>query len=517
MRLACLIADLAPAAAAGLANGGPEVGSLHYRSQDVRPGGVFVAMKGLSADGHDFIDDALDRGAVAVVAEKPVARRTAVITVPDTRRALAELAAAFYGHPSGRMTVVAVTGTNGKTTTTYLIESILGGTGIRVGVIGTVNYRYGGAAFANPVTTPESLDLQRILADMRAAGVTHVVLEASSHAIDLARIHCCWLDAAVFTNLSQDHLDYHGDMQAYWASKKRLFTDYLPSGPKAERAIAVINADSPHGRELAAQLTGRVLRVGAGEDCSVRGERIRCSLQGIRGAIAIAGRSREFSSPLVGRYNVENILCAAGAAAGLGIAPEAIAAGIASLPGVPGRLERVRGRGGRFVYVDYSHTPDALENALAALRALSSGRIVCVFGCGGDRDRTKRPIMGAVAARMSDLAVVTSDNPRSEEPRAIIEEILPGVRAQGIVQVDPDQLAAVSAGKAFAAEPDRRRAIAAGIRAARPGDMVLIAGKGHETYQVLGPRTIHFDDREEAAKVLEELEGSPKLNAAPHS
>ena len=507
MRLARLIAELKTAAVSGLSGEGPEVGSLHYRSQEVRPGGVFVAMKGLAADGHDFIDDALDRGAVAVVAQKPVARRTAVVAVPDTRRALAELAAAFYGRPSAQMTVVAVTGTNGKTTTTYLIESILGRAGLRTGVIGTINTRYGGTSFPNPVTTPESLDLQRILADMRAAGVTHAVLEASSHAIDLARIHCCWMDAAVFTNLSQDHLDYHGDMPAYWAAKKRLFTEYLPAGPKAGRAVAVINADSPHGRELAAQLAGRVVRVGTGDGCGVRGAKTTCRLDGIRGAIDVGGRGFEFRSPLVGRHNVENILCAAGAATALGVAPEAIAAGIASLECVPGRLERVANRSGRFVYVDYSHTPDALENALAALRALSPGRIVCVFGCGGDRDRSKRPIMGAIAARWSDLAVVTSDHPRSEEPEVIIGEILPGVRAQGLAEVAPEKLAAVATGKAFAAEPDRRRAIEAGIRAARPGDMVLIAGKGHETYQVLGPRTIHFDDREEAARVLERLEG----------
>jgi UDP-N-acetylmuramyl-tripeptide synthetase len=490
----------------GLTGEGPDVPSLHYRAQEVRPGGVFVALKGLKADGHDFIDAALERGAVAVVAERPVARRTAVITVPNARRALAELAAAFYGHPSEKMTVVAVTGTNGKTTTTYLIESILGRAGIRAGVIGTINYRYDGRSFPNPVTTPESLDLQRMLADMRTAGVTHAVLEASSHAIDLARIHGCWLDAAVFTNLSQDHLDFHGDMQAYWAAKKRLFTDYLTTGPKAGRAVAVINVENPHGRELAAQLAGQVVRVGSGQDCEVRGAGILCGLEGIQGRIAIGDGSIEFGSPLIGRYNLENILCAAGAATALGTAPEAIAAGIAALVCVPGRLERVASRNARRVYVDYSHTPDALENALAALRSLSSGRIVCVFGCGGDRDRTKRPRMGAIAARWSDVVVVTSDNPRSEDPRSIIAEILPGLHAQGLAQVDPEQLQTIAAGKTFAAEPDRRRAIAAGIRAAQPGDMVLIAGKGHETYQVIGNRSIHFDDREEAAAALEKLE-----------
>ena len=506
MKLARLIAGLQPAAVTGLKGEGPEVAALHYRSQEVTPGGVFVAMKGLTADGHDFIDDALRRGAVAVVAEKATPRKTAVITVPDARRALAELAAAFYGRPSEHMTVVAVTGTNGKTTTTYVIESILEQAGVGAGVIGTINYRYGGKTFANPVTTPESLDLQRILADMRAAGVTHVVLEASSHAIDLSRIHCCWMDVAVFTNLSQDHLDYHGTIQAYWETKKRLFTEHFAAGPKAGRAVAVINTDNVHGRELAALLASRVVRVGTGEDCDVRGEHMTCSLQGIQGALALEGAHMDFNSHLVGRHNVENILCAVGASAALGLPPETIRSGIAALICVPGRLERVATRGERFVYVDYSHTPDALEHALTALRELASGRIICVFGCGGDRDRTKRPIMGAIAARLSDLAVVTSDNPRTEDPRAIIEQILPGVREQGLIQVEAEHLGSTSAGKAFAAEADRRRAIEAGIRAARPGDTVLIAGKGHETYQVIGRRTIHFDDREEAARVLEQLE-----------
>ena len=506
MKLGRLIANAAPTSITGGADEGPEVVSLHYRAQEVRPGGVFVAMKGLKADGHDFIDAAIERGAAAVVVERPVAGRTAVVTVSNSRRALAELAAAFYGHPSEQMTVVAVTGTNGKTTTTYLIESILGRAGAQVGVIGTINYRYNGRSFPNPVTTPESLDLQRILADMRHAGVTHAVLEASSHAIDLARIHACWLDAAVFTNLSQDHLDFHGDMHSYWASKKRLFTTYLSSGPKADRAAAVINVESPHGRELADELAGRVVAVGRDARCEVWGADIVCGLEGIRGNIVIGGRSIEFSSPLVGSYNLENILCAAGVAAALGIAPEAITAGIAALSCVPGRLERVISRNARRVYVDYSHTPDALENALRALRELSDRRIICVFGCGGDRDRTKRPRMGAIAARWSDRVVVTSDNPRSEDPQAIIEEILPGLRTQGLAQVNAQQLPAFTAGKAFAAEPDRRRAIEAALRTAHAGDTVLIAGKGHETYQVIGSRTIHFDDREEAAAILETLE-----------
>ncbi len=512
MRLARLLSHTRLTAVSGVAGEGPEVQSLHYRAQEVQPGGVFVAIKGMKADGADFVDTALDRGAVAVVAERPIARPTAVVVVPNARLALAELSAAYYDQPSAKMTIVAVTGTNGKTTTTYLIESILAQTGIRAGVIGTINYRYDGRSFPNPVTTPESLDLQRMLGEMRLAGVTHVVLEASSHAIELARIHHCWLDVAVFTNLSQDHLDFHGDMPSYGCAKKRLFTTYLPAGPKSGRATAVINVENAFGRELAGQLPGRVVRVGSEEGCEVRGTDIRCGFEGIHGRRAIGRRSIEFGSPLVGRYNLENILCAAGAAAALGMSPEAITAGIAALACVPGRLERVVSRNARPVYVDYSHTPDALANALAALRELAPGRLICIFGCGGDRDRSKRPRMGAIAARGSDVVVVTSDNPRSEDPQSIIEEILPGLRSQGLTQVHPAQLPALAGGKAFAAEPDRRRAIEAGIRAARPGDMVLIAGKGHETYQVLGHRTIHFDDREEAATVLEQLETDHALD-----
>jgi UDP-N-acetylmuramoyl-L-alanyl-D-glutamate--2,6-diaminopimelate ligase/murE/murF fusion protein len=510
MRLAHLMAALAPAAVTGFREPGPEVTALHYRSQDVQPGGVFVAMRGQTADGHDFVDDARQRGAIAVVVERPAAGGGIVITVADSRQALAELAATFYGHPSEQLTVIAVTGTNGKTTTTYLVEGILAQAGLPTGVIGTINYRHSGRSHPSPVTTPESLDLQRILAEMRAAGVSHVVLEASSHAIDLRRIHACRIDVGVFTNLTQDHLDFHGSMAAYWAAKKRLFTHFLTAGPKATRAVAVVNADSAAGRELAAEAPVRVIRTGTGPDCDVRGADFACDLQGIRGGIAAGARRIAVRSQLVGRHNIENLLSAAGVGVALGIGPEVIGAGLEAVGCVPGRLERVDRCSGRAVYVDYSHTPDALENALTALRALTRGRVICVFGCGGDRDRTKRPLMGAIAARLSDLAIVTSDNPRTEDPRAILDEILPGILAQGVPAVDGRDAAALAgrAGKAFAAEPDRRKAIDLGIRAARPGDTVLIAGKGHEPYQIIGKQVIHFDDREEAAAVLAKLEGT---------
>jgi UDP-N-acetylmuramyl-tripeptide synthetase len=506
VKLSQLIAALNPPAAVAPGEKDPEIASIHYRSQEVRPGGVFVALRGAAADGHAFIADARARGAAAVVAEKPYPEGGGVVTVPAGRRALAQLSARFYGDPSAAMTVVGVTGTNGKTTTTYLIESILEQAGRRTGVIGTINYRYAGICKVNPVTTPESLDLQRILAEMRAAGIGHVVLEASSHAIVLERIHGCWMDAAVFTNLSQDHLDFHGTMEAYWAAKKRLFTEHLAAGPKAGRAAAVINTDHPHGRELAAELRSQVIRVGTAPGGAVAGTDFSCDLNGTRGVIAFGAERITVCSPLVGRHNVENILCAAGAALALGVPAPAVRAGIEAMPRVPGRLERVFDAGGRHVYVDYSHTPDALENALSALRALVRGRIICVFGCGGDRDRTKRPLMGAIAARLSDLAVVTSDNPRSEDPQAIIAEILPGLLRAGSAEIPAPQAPGRPERNGWTSEADRRRAIGFAIAWARPGDAVLIAGKGHETYQIIGKEVIHFDDVEEARRALAECE-----------
>jgi UDP-N-acetylmuramyl-tripeptide synthetase len=496
VRLSQLIAALAPTAVAAPAD--PEIAGLHVDSRTVRPGGLFVAVRGLAADGHDFVADALARGAAAVVCERPVATGPAArILVADGRRALAALAARFYGDPSAAMTVVAVTGTNGKTTTTYLVEGILAAAGLPAGVIGTINTRFAGRTAPSPVTTPESLDLQRTLAEMRAAGIGHAVIEASSHAIALERIRGCWMDVAVFTNLTQDHLDFHGDMEAYGAVKRRLFTEHLAAGPKAGRAAAVINTDHPAGRALADSLAGRVLRVGRGADTQVTGLDFRCDPLGIHGTIAHGAARIPVASGLIGRHNVENILCAAGAALALGIPAAAVAAGIEAVGRVPGRLDRVPDPAGRFVYVDYAHTPDALENALTALRAIGSGRLLLVFGCGGDRDRTKRPLMGAIAGRLSDVAVVTSDNPRSEDPHAVIAEILPGLRASG-----RRELAAGRGSGGYLVVADRRRAIALAVGAARRGDMVLIAGKGHETYQIIGGKTLPFDDAEAAAAAL---------------
>lgn len=494
-----------PADAGGRSPADPEIGSIHCRSQEVRPGGLFIAIPGFHADGHDFIDDALARGAAAVMVQRPVDRNTAVVEVADTRAAMGPAAARFFGSPSEKMTVVGITGTNGKTTTSLITENILKEAGFSTGVIGTIDYHFCGRHFANPVTTPESLDLQRILGAMRDAGVTHVAMEASSHAIDLHRLDACWMDVAVFTNLTQDHLDYHGDMTRYWACKQRLFTRHLAEGPKRGRAVAVINRSNPSGRELAGILNLRTLTVGFSDDDDFRADGVACRLDGISGELSTPGGRLPFQSPLVGRHNVENILCAAAAAWAIGVPPAAIRSGIAGLRSVPGRLESIPNDRRRFVFVDYAHTPDALENVLAAVRALTQERILCVFGCGGDRDRRKRPIMGEIAGRLADVAVVTSDNPRTEDPMEIIREILPGVRQATGREYDPQDLAEGANGRGFLVEPDRRRAIGLAVKASRPGDVVLVAGKGHETYQIIGRETLQFDDRVEVREALKRL------------
>ncbi len=491
----------------------PEIGSIHYRAQEVLPGGLFVAIKGHAADGHDYIDRALANGAAAVVVQRPVGSlastadtQTVVVQVSDTRIALADLATCFYGYPSKQLTLIGITGTNGKTTVAYLIESILAASGLKVGVISTINYRYAGKTFSNPMTTPESADLQQILAEMLHDGVTHVVMEASSHAMDLHRIRDCWFDAAVFTNLSQDHLDFHGDMENYWASKKRLFTEYLQQGPKKQHAVAIINCDDARGRELARVLTIPVTKTGSATDAHITAETFRCDAMGTFGRVSTPGGSFDFKTPLVGKHNVDNILSAAGVASTLHIAPEVIKKGVQALPGIPGRLERIHSDSGRYVFVDYAHTPDALENAILALKKIAPARVICIFGCGGDRDQAKRPLMGHIAGRLCDLTIITSDNPRTENPQAIIDQILAGIRRSGAVQCSSRHVNGGFEKKGFVVEADRRQAIELGIRLSRPQDVVLIAGKGHETYQIIGQTTIDFDDRQEARKVLHQLE-----------
>jgi UDP-N-acetylmuramoyl-L-alanyl-D-glutamate--2,6-diaminopimelate ligase/murE/murF fusion protein len=312
---------------------------------------------------------------------------------------------------------------------------------------------------------------------------------------------------AVFINLSQDHLDFHGNMASYWASKKRLFSDYLLAGPKKDQAVAVINCNSSKGKELATSLKVPAIKVGSGPGDTLRAVSVKCDLNGIAGEIETPGGKLELKSRLVGAHNLENILCAAGVGLALNLPIDDLESGINAVASIPGRLERIENDGGRFVYVDYAHTPDALENVIRALRAVTADRIICVFGCGGDRDREKRPLMGEIAARLCDLAVITSDNPRTEEPMAIIEQILEGARKINSRPYSPADLERGFKEKGFAVEADRQRAIRLGINVSRSGDTVLIAGKGHETYQILGTSTIDFDDREEARKALRTING----------
>jgi UDP-N-acetylmuramyl-tripeptide synthetase len=504
MNLADLIEAVRPTAVIGTVDPEARVTSLHYGSGDVDPGGVFFAIQGFAADGHAFIDDACRRGAQVVVAEKQVSPGVPVLRVADSRTALAQAAAAFYDHPSRHLNLIGLTGTNGKTTVSYLVENILIQAGLSAGVIGTVNYRHSGKVVPASRTTPESLDLQRILAEMRQEAVTHVVMEVASHGLDLHRVDACRFDVAVFTNLTQDHLDFHGDMERYWASKKSLFTRHLVRGPKKHRARAVINRDDPRGAELIAAMADKtpLVTFGLSSKNHVWPEVRRTDLNGLEAVVQTPRGPMTMTSSLVGQHNLENILAAIGCGIALDLPLQAIRTGIVATTAVPGRLESVPDEGGRFIYVDYAHTPDALQNVLQALAKLSRRRMICVFGCGGDRDRRKRPLMGEIAARLSDLAVVTSDNPRTEDPEAIIADALEGVRQAAPRVYTRQEVQNGFTERGHVVVPDRREAIHLAISLAKPGDTVLIAGKGHETYQMIGRTTIPFDDREEARQAL---------------
>ncbi|MBF0117901.1 MAG: UDP-N-acetylmuramoyl-L-alanyl-D-glutamate--2,6-diaminopimelate ligase [Desulfobacterales bacterium] len=467
-----------------------DITSIHYRAQEVKEGGLFVAIPGVNADGHDFIQTAIEKGAAAIVCEREVdTGNTLRIMVQNSRNALAAISSKFYNNPTEKLVLIGVTGTNGKTTTTYLIESILKKANFSVGVIGTINYRYLNKTFNNPNTTPESLDLMRILSEMVACGVTHVVMEVSSHAIELSRIDSCLFDVSVFTNLTLDHLDFHQTMESYWQCKQRLFTEHLFKGQKKDLAKGVINCSNDKGKELKEKLNKYfIISVGEHKSNTIWVYDVKYSLTGITGMISKNGTSFEFRSNLCGKYNLENILCAVGVSESLNISADIISSGIESLEYVPGRLQRIPNDMNRFVYVDYAHTPDALQNVLKTLRDLTEGRIICIFGCGGDRDRSKRPKMAEIAASISDFVVVTSDNPRNEDPKKIIDEILSGLKTEHYI-----------------VEVDRRKAIEKAITISKEGDTVLIAGKGHEDYQIVGTVKAPFDDMKEAELALERL------------
>ncbi len=469
-----------------------EIRSLAYDSRQVQKGGLFVAIPGNLQDGQRFVPEAVSKGAEAFVVQKKIPSLAGwQMETEDPRRLLADLAARFYGEPSLSLRLIGVTGTNGKTTLTYLMESILREAGRKPGVIGTVNYRYHSVVKPAPTTTPESLDLQELLREMRQQGVTDVVMEVSSHALDQGRVRGIHFDAAAFTNLSRDHLDYHRTLENYLAAKRRLFDDYLPASRKPEK-FAVLKMRDPKVAGLAGQLSVREIRVGSQESDEVGVVRQDLSEQGIQATIRVAGKKIEIHSPLIGSFNLENLLVAVGLAYGIGIPFDKIASGLKKAQPVPGRLESIPNRAGIQAFVDYAHTPEALAGVGQALRPLCRGRLITVFGCGGDRDRGKRPEMGQEAGRFSDWVIVTSDNPRRENPETIIDEILPGLK---ISPIDPSHVLKIS---------DRRQAIEKAVKLAEPGDLILVAGKGHEDYQILGDKKIHFSDQE----VLRELLGS---------
>ncbi len=466
-----------------------EVVSVAYDSRRIGPGAIFFALRGEKADGAKFVGEALRRGAIAVASEDPrpdgiPSHVTWIELAPGSgRRGLARASANFYRHPADGLQLIGVTGTNGKTTTTFLVESILREAGLRPGLIGTIEHRTPKGSRAAANTTPESADLQQMFAEIRDSGGTHVVLEASSHALAMERLWGCHFGVAIFTNLTRDHLDYHKTFEDYFAAKKILFEGTGAGAP----GIGVINVDDPY----AAQLTGlarRTLTYGLKGAPEVTARKFALSFDGLEFVANTPVGNVAVRSALVGRFNVYNILAAIGAGIGLNVAKSQIEDGIAKLQSVPGRFQRIDEGQPFLVVVDYAHTDDALRNLITTARELGpSSRIITVFGAGGERDRSKRPLMGEAAGLLSDLVVLTSDNPRSEDPLRIINDVVVGLQKSNAK---------------YRIEPDREQAIAAAVEEARPGDIVLLAGKGHETYQVLRDGAIDFDDREKVRGIL---------------
>jgi UDP-N-acetylmuramoyl-L-alanyl-D-glutamate--2,6-diaminopimelate ligase len=469
--------------------GSVPIAAIAYDSRRVIPGSLFVALKGLKADGLAFVDQAVSRGAKAIVSEaaKPGAIEVPWITVRDARLALALLADRFFNHPSRRMPVIGVTGTNGKTTTAYLLCAILDAADLRAGMLGTVAYRIAGEDREASRTTPEAPDVQQLLNEMLEQGSRSAVMEVSSHALSLKRVDGMRFAAGVFTNLTRDHLDFHADMEAYFAAKRRLF-EMLPPG-----APGVINMDDPRGASLV-EISNRPVTYAINNQADVTPGSIEMTLAGLHVDITTPAGIVHVTSKLVGRPNVYNILAATATAVSLDVPIAAVERGIAALAGVPGRFEVVsQAEDDITVVIDYAHTDDALRNLLETARPLAAQRLITVFGCGGDRDRSKRPLMGMVAARLSDVVVITSDNPRSEEPKRIIEEIERGIPAGSQASARAPVVESVV---------DRAEAIARAVSTANQGDVVLIAGKGHEKYQQIGDRVLPFDDGEVARAAL---------------
>ncbi|MEM9068318.1 MAG: UDP-N-acetylmuramoyl-L-alanyl-D-glutamate--2,6-diaminopimelate ligase [Myxococcota bacterium] len=463
-----------------------EVSGVRRDSRAVQAGDLFAAIPGANVDGARFVPAAKKAGASAVLAAHALDASVPHLVVANVREALARSAHALYGHPAESLEVIGITGTNGKTTCAWLIDAMLSSLGKAPALLGTVAQRAGEARTPASFTTPEADDLARFVRSAVAAGSTHLVMEVSSHGLVQHRVTGVRFRVAAFTNLSQDHLDFHKTMRAYGEAKATLFRNHQP-------AVSVINVDDPFGAGLAAQLTTPVIRCsGQGRSSDLRASDVRYDRNGIRAQLHYDGETVALESPLVGRHNLENLLTSVGVALGLDVPLVDAAAALRNAVGAPGRMERVPSKGAA-ILVDYAHTPDALTNALATLRPITTGRLIVVFGCGGDRDAGKRPKMGA-AASAADLAIVTSDNPRTEEPAAIVSAILPGMTVPKVSDL---------AKNGYTVEVDRRKAIALAIHAAQDNDTVLIAGKGHEDYQIVGTQKFPFDDREVAKEALE--------------
>ena len=461
------------------------ISGLEYDSRRVEKDFLFFAFPGARVDGRQFAEAALGKGALAVVSElpSPPAFAGPWLQVEHGRKALATASRTFYGRPDQRVHFTGITGTNGKTTTAYLTDSILRTAGNLTGVLGTIEYRLAGEVLPAPNTTPESLDVMRFASELSARGGTHLISEVSSHALALGRVHGFQFHTAVFTNLTRDHLDFHRTMEAYRDAKALLFRPESGPGP----AWAVLNSDDPASTAMHPAASAKVIQYGTLPNAQLRAENIQADFSGLSFDLTWQGRRVKICSALVGLVNVLNILAAAGVGLSYGMGLDAIAEGIKACPAVPGRFERVHAGQPFLVVVDYAHTDDALRNAILMARRLARGRVITLFGCGGDRDRAKRPLMGMAAGELSDFVVLTSDNPRSEEPLAIMNDAMVGLN-----RFDTPHIT----------EPDRAKAIRAALSQAAPGDVVLLAGKGHETYQVTREGTIHFDDRETAREVL---------------
>lgn len=464
------------------------IAAIHYDSRLVTPGSIFVCISGLTTDGHLFAQESVNKGAVALIVERPVdvPPGITVIKVPDTRRALAQLAAGFYGNPSRKFRLIGVTGTNGKTSTTVLLESIFKQWGRKTGLLGTIANRIGSEVLPSTHTTPESLELQKLFYSMAEAGTDYVMMEVSSHALSLKRVEEAEFDVGIFTNLTRDHLDFHRGLEEYREAKVQLFR-LLGQETNDRLKYGMVNADDPNSNYFQQAAQVPVLTYGIEKPCDYRAVDIEITPK--RASFRLKGKPPvRLQLNVTGRFSIYNALAAVGTALEEGVPLEVVQEALVKLPGVPGRFELVDAGQEFTVVVDYAHTPDGLENVLATAREISKGRVITVFGCGGDRDRSKRPLMGAAVARYSDYAIVTSDNPRTEEPEAIIQDIEPGL---------------ASAGGCYEVVLDRKEAIFKALDLAAPGDLVLIAGKGHEDYQIIGRKKYPFDDR----KVVREYFG----------